>query len=65
MKNPRVNELLLAKVCEVDSECVDDQSKQWQIGPGGIQRSDIIIIGAVHVSAGSWMPIMQLNRYIF
>ncbi|KAI9439537.1 hypothetical protein H4582DRAFT_1812696 [Lactarius indigo] len=25
---------------------------------------DIIVIGAVHVSAGSWMPILQLNRYI-
>ncbi|KAI9434990.1 hypothetical protein H4582DRAFT_1818153, partial [Lactarius indigo] len=35
-----------------------------RIGPSGIQRSDIIVIGAVHVSAGSWMPILQLNRYI-
>ncbi|KAN0131232.1 hypothetical protein V8E53_010936 [Lactarius tabidus] len=50
------------QVCEVDSAFVDDR---WQIGPGRIQRSDIIIIGAVHISAGSWMPIMQLNRYIF
>jgi hypothetical protein len=41
------------------------QGQLWRIGPGGIQRSDIVIIGAVHVSAGSWMPIMQLNRYIF
>ncbi|KAH9011529.1 hypothetical protein EDB83DRAFT_371902 [Lactarius deliciosus] len=51
--------------CEVDSGCVDDRSKLWRIGPGGIERSDIIIIGVVHVSAGSWTPIMQLNRYIF
>ncbi|KAN0131711.1 hypothetical protein V8E53_010553, partial [Lactarius tabidus] len=49
----------------VHPECVDDPRKQWRIGPGGVQRSDIIIIGAVHISAGSWMPIMQLNRYIF
>ncbi|KAH9037703.1 hypothetical protein EDB84DRAFT_1268652, partial [Lactarius hengduanensis] len=35
------------------------------IGPGGVQSGDIFIIGAIHVSAGSWMPIMQLNRYIF
>jgi len=53
------------RVCEVDSGCVDERSKQWRIGPGGIQRDDIVIIGAVHVSAGSWMPIMQLNRYNF
>ncbi|KAI9435641.1 hypothetical protein BJY52DRAFT_1130978, partial [Lactarius psammicola] len=37
---------------------------QWQIGPSGIQRSDIIVIGAIHVSVGSWMPILQLGRYI-
>jgi hypothetical protein len=36
----------------------------WRIGQGLIQRNDIIIIGAVHVSAGSWMPILQLKRYI-
>ncbi|KAH8983971.1 hypothetical protein EDB86DRAFT_2811101, partial [Lactarius hatsudake] len=41
------------------------RASQWQIGPSGIQRSDIIVIGAVHVTAGSWMPILQLNRYIF
>ena len=53
------------KDCELDPGCVDDRHKLWRIGQGGVQRSDIIIIGAVHVSAGSWMPIMQLNRYIF
>ncbi|KAI9439531.1 hypothetical protein H4582DRAFT_1812889, partial [Lactarius indigo] len=41
-----------------------DAFLRWQIGPSGIQRSDIIVIGAVHVTAGSWMPILQLNRYI-
>ncbi|KAN0131225.1 hypothetical protein V8E53_010929 [Lactarius tabidus] len=53
------------RACESDSGCVDDRSKSWQIGPGGIQCGDIIIIGAAQVSAGSWMPIMQLNHYIF
>ncbi|KAN0131708.1 hypothetical protein V8E53_010550 [Lactarius tabidus] len=53
------------QACELDPDCVDDPGKLWRIGPGGIQRSDIIIIAAVHISAGSWMPIMQLNRYIF
>ncbi|KAI9465594.1 hypothetical protein BJY52DRAFT_594062 [Lactarius psammicola] len=59
------------RVCDLDQELdfqakkVGDQRKLWRIGSDGIQRSDIIIIGAVHVSAGSWMPIMQVNRYIF
>ncbi|KAH9025338.1 hypothetical protein EDB84DRAFT_1273527, partial [Lactarius hengduanensis] len=39
-------------------------SQRWQIGLSGILRSNIIVIGAVHVSTGSWMPILQLNRYI-
>jgi hypothetical protein len=33
-------------------------------GIGGIQPNEIIIIGAIQVSSGSWMPILQLNRYI-
>ncbi|KAI9433275.1 hypothetical protein H4582DRAFT_2082427 [Lactarius indigo] len=51
--------------CELEPGCVDDRRELWKIGAGGIQSSDIVIIGAVHVSAGSWMPIMQLTRYIF
>ncbi|KAH9173763.1 hypothetical protein EDB89DRAFT_1849715, partial [Lactarius sanguifluus] len=41
-----------------------DAFLKWQIGLSCIQRSNIIVIGAIHVSAGSWMPILQLNRYI-
>ncbi|KAI0301642.1 hypothetical protein B0F90DRAFT_1628618 [Multifurca ochricompacta] len=37
---------------------------RWRIGSGGITRNDIILVGAVHVSSGSWMPIIQLNRRI-
>jgi len=50
---------------ELDPGCIDDRRELWRIGPGGIQGRDIVIIGTVHVSTGSWMPIMQLNRYIF
>ncbi|KAI9433277.1 hypothetical protein H4582DRAFT_2101681 [Lactarius indigo] len=53
------------QACELDPGCVDDRRELWRIGPGGVQSGDILIIGAVHISAGSWMPIMQLNRYIF
>jgi hypothetical protein len=50
---------------ELDPEYSDTAKRnQWQIGSNGIQRNDIIVIGAIHVSAGSWMPILQLNRYI-
>jgi hypothetical protein len=38
---------------------------RWQIGAtGGITQEDVIVIGAINVSAGSWMPILQLNRYV-
>ena len=39
---------------------------RWQIGMhGGITQEEVKIIGAIHVSAGSWMPILQLTRYVF
>jgi len=53
------------QVCELDPGCIDDRRELWRIGPSGIQASDIVIIGAVHVSAGTWIPIIQLDRYIF
>ncbi|KAN0133463.1 hypothetical protein V8E53_008631 [Lactarius tabidus] len=38
---------------------------RWQIGMhGGINQDHVKVIGAVHVSAGSWMPILQLDGYV-
>lgn len=37
---------------------------RWIIGQNGVNRSNIWVIGAIHVSAGSWMPILQLNTYV-
>ncbi|KAI0044765.1 hypothetical protein FA95DRAFT_1608289 [Auriscalpium vulgare] len=41
---------------------------RWQVGPNGnIVRENIVVIGAVHVHAGSWQPILQLmynNVYV-
>lgn len=37
---------------------------RWKIGAGGIKGEDVIVIGAINVSADSWMPILQLNRYV-
>ena len=33
--------------------------------PGGITTEEVKVIGAIHISAGSWMPIIQLTRYVF
>jgi len=52
------------KICQPDPECLDARCNRWRIGPGGIEGSDIMIIGVIQVSAGCWMPIIQLSRYI-
>ncbi|KAI0265993.1 hypothetical protein BGY98DRAFT_977812 [Russula aff. rugulosa BPL654] len=41
------------------------QNPNWRIGGGGITKEQVILIGAVHVTQGSWQPILQLNRYVF
>jgi len=53
------------KSCQPDRGSSDQRCSQWRIGKGGIERSDIMIIGMVQDPAGSWMPILQLTRYIF
>ena len=37
---------------------------RWGIGARGINQTQVKVIGAVHVSAGSWMPLMQLTKYV-
>ena len=38
---------------------------RWQIGmPNGITMEEVMVVGAIHVSAGSWMPIIQLTRHM-
>ncbi|KAF8257741.1 hypothetical protein EI94DRAFT_1757067 [Lactarius quietus] len=35
---------------------------RWQIGTqGGITQAHVKVVGVIHVSAGSWMPILQLT----
>ncbi|TFY78059.1 hypothetical protein EWM64_g5953 [Hericium alpestre] len=34
----------------------------WPIGPGGITAENVILVGVVHVSAGTWQPILRLAR---
>ena len=42
-----------------------DASPNWWIGGrGGITERDIILVGLIHVTQGSWQPILQLNRFV-
>jgi hypothetical protein len=50
------------KDCKPDPRCTSLDAQLWRIGDGGVQRSSIMIIGAVNPSAISWMPILQLTR---
>jgi len=38
------------------------RADRWIIGQGGVVPANIRVIGAIHVSAGTWMPILQLNN---
>jgi hypothetical protein len=40
------------------------QHPAWRVGYGGITEKEVILIGLIHVTQGSWQPILQLNRYI-
>jgi len=33
----------------------------WRVGMGGINRNHVNIVGTVQVSAGGWMPILQIS----
>ena len=39
-----------------------DVDQRYRIGDDHITPNDIILIGTVQVSQGSWMPILQLNN---
>ncbi|KAN0107453.1 hypothetical protein V8E52_010130 [Russula decolorans] len=43
-----------------DNDC--DQPERYPIGDEHISPGDVILIGTVQVSHGSWMPILQLNN---
>ena len=44
---------------------IENPVPQWHIGEGGIQPQEIMLIGAIQVSSGGWMPLIQLTRFIF
>ncbi|KAN0132294.1 hypothetical protein V8E53_009894 [Lactarius tabidus] len=48
----------------MSNSCVATDPR-WQIGIfGGITQEQVKIIGAINVTAGSWMPIIPLTRYV-
>ena len=39
--------------------------RRWQIGMHpGITHDQVKVVGAINVSAGTWMPIIQLAHYV-
>ena len=50
----------IAKNMPVDND--SDQPVRYRIGNEHIDPRDVILIGTVQVSHGSWMPILQLNN---
>ncbi|KAN0137206.1 hypothetical protein V8E53_005203 [Lactarius tabidus] len=38
--------------------------ERWIVGPNRITFNEVVLIGVVQVSAGSWMPILQLKERI-
>ncbi|VDB88665.1 unnamed protein product [Peniophora sp. CBMAI 1063] len=43
---------------------VDPRRANWRVGPGGITKDHLYVVGLVHVSAGTWQPILQLKGHI-
>ncbi|KAH9976822.1 hypothetical protein BGW80DRAFT_1250275 [Lactifluus volemus] len=48
-----------------EAQWIRGEDPNWQVGNGGITKEHVILIGVVHVSQGSWQPILQLNHYVF
>ncbi|KAI9433854.1 hypothetical protein H4582DRAFT_1982946 [Lactarius indigo] len=39
--------------------------ERWKLGEGGVLLEEIKIIGLLHVSQGTWIPMLHLTRHIF
>ena len=50
--------------CLQEAERFEGQDPNWRVGAGGITKDQVILVGVVHISRGSWQPILQLNRYV-
>ena len=50
------------RVYQIAKNKDNDGDQRYLIGDKHIIPRDIVLIGTVQVSHGSWMPILQLNR---
>jgi hypothetical protein len=41
-----------------------DQNSGWIVGHGRIPYDEVVLIGVVQISAGSWTPILQLMNHV-
>ena len=48
--------LALMSLQEVQGYRIDHRYAQWRVGPGGITKDSLYVVGLVHVSAGTWQP---------
>ncbi|KAH9003671.1 hypothetical protein EDB86DRAFT_2265584 [Lactarius hatsudake] len=68
--NTITTEKFAKRVASAVCRFMDEQARvqggdpRWRIGPSGITKDHVILIGIVHVSQGSWQPILQLNGYV-
>ncbi|KAI9432259.1 hypothetical protein H4582DRAFT_2083754 [Lactarius indigo] len=53
----------VCRFLDVPSRIHGDEAS-WRIGPGGITKDQVILLGVVHVSFGSWQPILQLDHHV-
>ncbi|KAI0296427.1 hypothetical protein BC826DRAFT_899026, partial [Russula brevipes] len=59
-ETPNRNPITIEKFVRHIGRSVDKfMNPRWRIGFNGITRNDVILVGVVHVSSGSWMPIIQ------
>ncbi|KAI9511587.1 hypothetical protein F5148DRAFT_1146751 [Russula earlei] len=69
-RNPVTLERLVkhvgSRVRQFLSDCMQVQSAdpRWAVGYGGINVNEVMLIGVVQVSAGSWMPMLQLMERV-
>jgi len=47
-----------------EAQQIQGQDPNWRVSVGEITKEQVILIGAVQVSQGSWQPILQLNCYV-
>jgi hypothetical protein len=40
----------------------EEYDEQWAVGSQGITINDIVLVGVLHTSAGTWQPILRLAR---